>query len=84
MRATGLFESVQVRRYLWEQTYTTDEYVALLNTYSDHRAREPGKRERLYHAIRQGIAARPGSAVRKHYPFVLHVAQRRDRLNENE
>src|SRR5205823_13446170 len=32
IEASGLFEHVQVRHYVWERPYTADEYVALLET----------------------------------------------------
>jgi len=78
IRSSGLFLDVRVRRYLWEQTYSADEYLSLLDTYSGHRAMEPHLRERLYRGIARRIEARPGGQVTKHYLFILHVAQRRD------
>jgi hypothetical protein len=36
--ASGRFRIVGARRYLWDVTYTADSYIALLNTYSNHRA----------------------------------------------
>src|SRR5713226_2103546 len=45
VEASGLFENVQIRRYLWEKTYTAEGYIALLDTLSNHIAMEAPKRE---------------------------------------
>ena len=39
--------------------YTADEYIAVLNTYSGHRALEDDTRERLLTRIHRRIEARP-------------------------
>src|SRR5262249_53379846 len=75
--ATGLFEDVRVRRYLWETLYTADEYIALLDTFSGHITMEPAGRERLYREIRARIGARPDQRVRRHWHAILHVASRK-------
>jgi SAM-dependent methyltransferase len=77
LAASGLFRSVGVSRHLWEVTYTADEYVSLLDTYSANRALEPEARRELYERIRMRIARRPGAAVRKTYLATLNVAERR-------
>src|SRR5438093_8988159 len=38
--ATGLFGDFQSRRYVWELSYTADQYVDLLNSFSGHIAME--------------------------------------------
>ena len=70
-----LFGEVRVRRYLWTVEYTASEYIDLLNTYSDHRSMEPGKRDLLFAEIRRQIEARPGGRVRKHYLNILNFAR---------
>lgn len=78
IEATGLFTDVAVLRYVWENQYTADEYIALLNTFSGHIAMDADKREYLYHEIRQKLAKRPGSALRRHWHSILHVGRRTD------
>ncbi len=73
---SGLFRNIAVRRYLWDVTYTADEYLAVLNTYSGHRALDDTVRERLYDRIRRRIEALPAGTVRKTYLATLNVAQR--------
>jgi hypothetical protein len=74
--ASGRFRNVAVRRYLWDVTYTADDYVAVLNTYSGHRALDDTRRERLLERIRRRVEARPGGRVRKTYLALLNVAER--------
>jgi SAM-dependent methyltransferase len=77
IEASGLFEDVQIRRYLWERSYTAEEYVALLDTFSGHIAMEAWKRERLYGEIRRRLAERPDGRVLRHWHAILHVARRK-------
>ncbi len=77
IEAGGLFEYVDWRRYLWDQAYTADEYIALLSTYSGHRALEHDRREDLYARIRRRIQSRPGGRVTKTYLTMLNVARKR-------
>jgi SAM-dependent methyltransferase len=77
IEATGLFEGIHVRRYLWEKEYSADEYIALLDTFSGHIAMERSKRLRLYGEIRHRIGRRTPSSVRRHWSAILHVARRK-------
>jgi hypothetical protein len=77
IEASGLFEEIQVRRYVWETHYTAEQYIALLNTFSGHIAMETWQRERLYAEIRRRLAERPDGQLRRHWGAVLHVARRR-------
>lgn len=78
IEATGLFEDVAVRRFDWEITYTADEYLRLLDTFSGHIAMPPWKRNRLYGEVRRRLRERPDGRLRRHWGAVLHVARRRD------
>ena len=77
IEASGLFEDVRVRRYVWMCSYTADEYVALLDTFSGHIAMGDAKREHLYAEVRRRLAARPDGRVLRHWSAILHVALRR-------
>ena len=72
--ASGVFGEPAVRCYLWDVTYSADQYIDLLDTYSGHRSLEPGKRELLYGRIRTRIESRPTPAVTKTYLATLNVA----------
>ena len=74
--ASGGFRNVAARRYLYDMTYTADEYIAVLETYSGHRALDDATRDRLLSLIHARAAARPGGRVRKTYLALLNVAER--------
>jgi SAM-dependent methyltransferase len=75
--ASGLFRNVAERRYAWDVVSTADEYLALLATYSGHRALDADTRADLLARIRRRIESRPGGTVRKTYLATLNVAERR-------
>ena len=77
IEGSGFFSDVHVRRYVWSETYSEEEYIDLLNTYSGHRRMDADKREFLYQSIRSHLHARTQPRVRKHYLNILHVARRR-------
>jgi SAM-dependent methyltransferase len=74
---SGLFESVATRRYLWGVSYTADEYIDVLETYSGHRDFGETQRQELYRRIRERISHRPGRSVRKSYLAILNLARAR-------
>jgi SAM-dependent methyltransferase len=75
-RASGLFDSVEERKHLHPLTYTADEYVAVLGTFSDNLALPKAQREELFRRIHARIAARPSGTVTKHFLLVLTVGYR--------
>jgi SAM-dependent methyltransferase len=76
IEASGLFDDVRVRRYVWDAVYTACEYIALLDTFSGHIVMEQARREHLYGEIRKRIAGRPDGRVRRHWLSILNVARR--------
>jgi SAM-dependent methyltransferase len=74
---SGRFEPVRVRRYEWEQAYSTATYRDVLLTYSDQRARPPEAGARLLECIAQLIDGRYGGSIRKRYMNELWVARLR-------
>jgi SAM-dependent methyltransferase len=77
LRASGLFEDVQIRHYDWELRYDADPYIDLLRTFSGHLAMTEEKQAHLYDAIRARLAARPDHELRRHWGAAMHVAPRR-------
>ena len=75
-RASGFFEHVEERSHLMTLTYTADEYVALLGTFSENLALPEEQREELFRRIHARIAAQPGGTVTKRQLAVLTVGQR--------
>jgi SAM-dependent methyltransferase len=76
IRTSGFFEWPVVRRYLSQQSYSAQEYLDLLSTYSNHIAATAEQREQLFVDIRRRIQARPRARVRKHYLNILQTARR--------
>ena len=74
--ASGRFRNIAARRYLWDVTYSADEYIGVLSTYSDHRALDDDTRRRLLTRIHQRVEARPAGQVRKTYLAMLNIAER--------
>jgi SAM-dependent methyltransferase len=74
IEASGLFSGVRVRHFDWEVSYTAEEYIALLGTFSGHISMRPWQRDRLYGEIRRRLARRPGGRLRRHWGAALEVA----------
>jgi SAM-dependent methyltransferase len=78
IEGSGWFEDVAVRHFDWEVSYTAEEYLRLLDTFSGHIAMDSRKRDRLYGEIRRRLAQRADGRLRRGWGAVLHVATRRD------
>jgi hypothetical protein len=46
--ADGLFRNLKTFTVGWQQTYTTEDYLSLLDTYSEHKRLKPDERNHLY------------------------------------
>lgn len=73
---SGLFDVVAVRRHEWPVTYSADEYIAVLGTYSPNIALDPDRRRRLFDRIYRRVTGQPGGRVTKHYLATLTVGRR--------
>jgi len=51
----GLLRDGVTRDFDWEISYTAEEYLRLLDTFSGHIAMHPRKRDRLYSEIRRSL-----------------------------
>ncbi|MCX4911251.1 class I SAM-dependent methyltransferase [Streptomyces sp. NBC_00878] len=73
LEALGRVESL---RFAQEITYTTQGYIDVLLTYSNHRALEPSARQGLLSSIRELIDTRHGGSVTKRYLHELILVRR--------
>ena len=73
---SDLFRDVEVRRYPWQTSYTIDEYIALIDTHSNHQLLPAAQRAELYAAVRES-GARWGGQVAKDYVTVAYLARKR-------
>jgi len=70
------FEPPRFRRYEWEQAYSTEGYLDLLLTYSNHRALPVAARTGLLRCIAHLIDGRHGGYIVKRYLTELRTARR--------
>lgn len=67
------------RRHVRDLAYTADDYLAVLQTYSGHRALPPERRQGLLRDLRSLIADEHGGTITKSYLYELRVARAYDR-----
>jgi hypothetical protein len=67
---------VAVRQFDREVSYTAEQYIRLLDTFSGHIAMHARKRDRLYSEVRRRLAERPDGRGRRHRGAALHVDRR--------
>jgi SAM-dependent methyltransferase len=75
--ASGLFHPAVVRRYLWPQTYSAEQYVDVLSTYSNTLTMPEPQRRDFLDRVAAMVRDRPSGTVTKHYLNHLVVARRR-------
>lgn len=73
---SGLFENVTEREQMVALTYTADQYVELLGTFSDNLALPEEQRAELFRRIHARVAAQPGGTVTKQHLVSLTVGYR--------
>jgi hypothetical protein len=56
LQGTGLFASVEHRRYRWDHDYSRAEWLALTQTHSDHSTLPPAQLAALIAALDRAIA----------------------------
>ncbi|WP_350340714.1 hypothetical protein [Candidatus Dormiibacter inghamiae] len=78
IEASGMFRTIDVCHFDWEQTYDADGYIDLLETFSGHITMEHWQRDRLYGEIRRRLEQRPHPNLRRHWGGVFHIARRQD------
>ncbi len=76
--ASGLFEAVRSRRYVWLREFTTHTYLDELGTYSSHLALDEKHRSALLSCIAALIDGRYGGRITKAYVTDLDVARVRN------
>jgi SAM-dependent methyltransferase len=60
IEASGLFHDVTATYVPWTATYTAEQYIALIDTYSDHAVRPDDQRRACYADIQAAIERRGG------------------------
>jgi SAM-dependent methyltransferase len=73
---SGYFEPPQVGTFPWLGVYSTQEYLGLLSTYSDHIALPADLREKLFTAIAD-LIENNGGKIEKPYAAYAYVARKK-------
>ncbi|MDT4938388.1 MAG: hypothetical protein QOG80_2059, partial [Pseudonocardiales bacterium] len=66
LRSSGLFASVEMRRYPWDQSYPAPEWLQMVLTHSDHVVMAPEVRAAVVDEVTATIEAQ-GGLVATHY-----------------
>ncbi len=74
--ASGFFAHAQSRVYQWQQELSTEAYIRMLATHSDHRLLPEAERTRLFDELRNLIDSKFDGSVVKEYATLLQVAQK--------
>jgi len=72
MEGSGVFSSVQVRRYSWQRSFTAEQYAGLVGTYSDFMMLPADLQEKVTEAILRIIGA-SGGRLQHHYESFLFL-----------
>lgn len=70
------FDLVQVKRHPWMASYTTQQYLGLLQTYSDHLRLPEERRQQLFTGIGE-VLEQEGGRLEKPYEAVAYIARKR-------
>lgn len=72
--ASGYFQDLHADSMTVEVTYTIDQYLMALNTYSPYLTLEPQQREALFKGLRE-VLAEQGETVELSYRSAFHVTR---------
>lgn len=73
---SNLFENLEIKKYEWFDQYSSDDYIAWLNTNSAHQALESQIKERLFYEIKN-VIEKHGGELLKPQLVVSYLARKR-------
>lgn len=76
IRHSEYFQNVKTYQFPWSVRYSTEEYLQLMNTYSDHRLLPAENQRALFNQVTK-ILDEQGGFIIKPYIAVLYVAQKK-------
>jgi len=74
MKETNLLTDFVIEEYAWKDTYTSDNYISLLNTNSKHRLLSEDSRTNLFNGIKN-IIDNNGGIIQKQQMVALFLAK---------
>jgi len=69
-----LFQGLVSQQLLCEVTYSVDDYLTLLSTYSPYIALQPQNRDALFQGLREVLERNFGKSIKTSYLSRFHVA----------
>ncbi|WP_226536598.1 class I SAM-dependent methyltransferase [Fictibacillus halophilus] len=63
---SGHFHQLQVHTYKWDQIYTPQDYIGLLNTHSGHQVLPQEQKDNLFSGIEKAILKHGETIIKKH------------------
>jgi SAM-dependent methyltransferase len=72
---SGLFNNLVSEHLVCEVTYSIDEYLMLLNTFSNYGVLEPQQKEAVFNGIR-AVLTRNGASIQTSFLSAVQVAQK--------
>lgn len=76
INASNHFDNLRIYKYQYEMEYTAEQYVDLLDTYSDHRTMDYRIKAKLYSEIKK-IINNSGGLIIKPYIATLYLSDKR-------
>jgi hypothetical protein len=73
----NVFSNICNYEYLWQKEYSTNEYLNLLSTYSDHIALSIESRNQLFDELREMINTKYNGKIIKDYMTILEIGKKK-------
>ncbi|OOE12849.1 class I SAM-dependent methyltransferase [Fictibacillus arsenicus] len=73
---SGHFHQLQVHTYKWDQIYTPQDYIGLLNTHSGHQVLPQEQKDNLFSGIEKAIL-KHGETITKKHTVALFLARKK-------
>ena len=73
---SGLYEDLIYEQLVCEITYSIEDYLALLQTYSEYIALDEQKRKSLLASLREALEKNCGNSIKASYLSAFHIAKK--------
>lgn len=73
---SGQFKNLVSEQLMCEVTYSIDDYLALLSTYSPYIALDPQNRNSLFEGLKEVLEMNCGRSIQTSYLSAFHIAQK--------
>jgi protein-L-isoaspartate O-methyltransferase len=73
---SGCFQNLVSQELVCEATYSVDDYLMLLSTYSPYIALEPQKRDSLFAGLKEALEKKCGGSIEVSYLSGFHITRK--------